>query len=218
APPPPPPPPAPHPPPPAPRPPPRPPPPRHCIAQSPSRSREGSNRLSHSSPESGSSTTAWNTASWISSPAYNICRGLPSSRKLGREATAALGGPLHYIPTGNHRVDEHELVDTDVTAGERRAERPQRLCDERRRAARACRGDDQIAVLRQPGRGVCAGKLDRDNLVATLRQLTPRRDANTTHCRRRRARAHIGSCALVLLANDRFELTPLRTLESGDDR
>src|SRR5262249_62020283 len=99
APPPPPPPPAPHPPPPAPRPPPRPPPPRHCIAQSPSRSREGSNRLSHSSPESGSSTTAWNTASWISSPAYNICRGLPSSRKLGREATAALGCPRHYIPT-----------------------------------------------------------------------------------------------------------------------
>src|SRR5262249_66679 len=45
----------------------------------------------------------------------------------------------------------------------------------------------------------------------------PRRDANTTHCRRRRARAHIGSCALVLLANDRFELTPLRTLESGED-
>jgi hypothetical protein len=26
--------------------------------------------------------------------------GLPSSRKLGREPTAALGGPLHYIPTG----------------------------------------------------------------------------------------------------------------------
>jgi hypothetical protein len=36
--------------------------PCHCIAQSVSRSRDGSKRLSRSSPESGSSTAAWNTA------------------------------------------------------------------------------------------------------------------------------------------------------------
>jgi hypothetical protein len=71
---------------------------------------------------------------------------------------------------GDHRRYEHEQLGADARAGERCGEAAERVPHDDEVAAVADRLDDRVGVLPPVGRGVPAGEIDGDRVMAVLAQ------------------------------------------------